>query len=124
LSVDVFAGFTDDEPDILVTPHSETLAGFESWRTTLWGAERVRALGAVFFPVLAADDLYVWPGQVEAFQKECKRLRANLEVVAVDVDPGNPGSAYGVLVDGRIELRKPEDTDGIHADSLRAAGQR
>jgi hypothetical protein len=82
LSAHVFTRLAGDELDILETPHVETLAGFESWRKTVWGSERVRALGAVFFPVLATDDLYVLPGQVEAFRRECELLRANLEVVA------------------------------------------
>jgi hypothetical protein len=50
--MDVFTSLADDEPNILDTPHSETLAGFESWRTTVWGSERLRALGAAFFPEL------------------------------------------------------------------------
>jgi hypothetical protein len=95
LSVDVFTGFAGDELDILETPHSETLAGFESWRKTVRGSERVRALGAVFFPVLASDDLYVWPGQVEAFQQECELLRANLEVVAWNVARAIPAASVG-----------------------------
>lgn len=121
LSVHVFTGLPDDEPDILETPHSETLAGFESWRTTVWGSGRVRALGAVYFPALATDDLYVLPAQLEAFQQECELLRANLEVVAQDVDPRNPRSAHGVVVDGRIERREPDDA---HAAFVQRVSER
>ncbi|SMD21356.1 hypothetical protein SAMN05660733_06308 [Lentzea albidocapillata] len=56
----------------------EELAGFESWRTEVWGNEAVRALGARFFPVLAENDLYVTPDQVPDFIRETKVLRANL----------------------------------------------
>ena len=121
LSVHVFTRLADDEPDILETPHSETLAGFESWRATVWGSDRVRALGAVYFPTLATDDLYVWPAQVEAFQEECELLRANLEVVARGVDPGNQRSAYGVVNDGRIERREPDDA---HAAFVQRVSER
>jgi len=118
LSVHVFTRSADDEFDILETPHVETLAGFESWRKTVWGSERVRALGAVFFPVLASDDLYVSPGQVEAFGRECELLRANLEVVAQGVDPGNPRSAYGLVVDGKIERREPDDAHAAFVQTV------
>ena len=118
LSVHVFTRLADDEPDILETPHGETLAGFESWRTTVWGSDRVRALGAVYFPALATDDLYVLPAQVEAFQQEGELLRAKLEVVARGVDPGNPRSAYGVVVDGRIERREPGDAHAAFVQTV------
>lgn len=114
----VFTGLADDDPDVLETPHAETLAGFESWRTTVWGSDRVRALGAVFFPALATDDLYVWPAQLEAFQQECELLRANLEVVAQGVDPRNPRSAYGLAVDGRIERREPDDAHAAFVQTV------
>lgn len=117
----VFTQLAGDEPDILETPHSETLAGFESWRTTVWGSDRVRALGAVYFPALATGDLYVRPAYVEAFQQECELLRANLEIVAQGVDPGIPRSVHGVVVDGRIERREPDDA---HATFVQRVSER
>ena len=94
---------------ILDVPHSRTLAGFESWRTSVWGSERVRSLGATFFPQLAAGDLYVEPGQIEQLQAECALLRANLEIVAAGVDPRNPRGVHGAVIDGRVERREAED---------------
>ena len=33
-------------------------AGFENWRTRVWGSSQVRALGAKYFPRLAETDLH------------------------------------------------------------------
>lgn len=82
---------------------------------------RLSAASWVFFSVLASDDLYVSPGDVEVFQQECALWRANLDVVAAGVDPGNPRSVYGVVVDGRIERREPDDP---HAAFVQTVSQR
>ena len=58
------------------------LAGFESWRTKVWGSEAVRGLGAQFFPQLAESDLYVAPDQVQSFIEECALLRGSLSLIA------------------------------------------
>src|SRR5579859_3458322 len=89
LSVDVFLVGDDGKDDLQEVPAgSSDLAGFERWRTVVWGSEATRALGAKFFPVLAEDDwLRVEPAQVADFQAECVLLRSNLEVVAPSADP-------------------------------------
>jgi hypothetical protein len=88
LRVDVFVVDEDGEMQVLDTPDGcQDLAGFENWRTKVWGSEPVRALGARFFPVLAEGDLAVEPDQVPDFLKECARLRAGLDaIVAADPD--------------------------------------
>lgn len=68
--------FLDDPPD------GRDMAGFESCRTRLWGAEPVRALGARYFPQLATDNLYVEPEDVEDFLAECELLRPHVAVLA------------------------------------------
>ncbi|MEJ3651768.1 hypothetical protein WEH80_02010 [Actinomycetes bacterium KLBMP 9759] len=88
LSVDVFVVGADGERRWLdVSEGSSDLAGFESWRTGVWGAEVVRSLGAHFFPVLADADLYVEPAQVPAFLCECALLRENLEEIVAGTRP-------------------------------------
>ncbi|MWA12454.1 hypothetical protein [Streptomyces sp. BA2] len=83
LSVDVFVIGEDGGRHVLDTPEgANDLAGFESWRTRVWGSDAVRALGAWFFPVLADSDLWIAPGQVPDFRRECALLRANLERIA------------------------------------------
>lgn len=119
LSVEVFTRNAEGEEVTLETPHSETLAGFESWRRTVWGAERVRALGAVFLPQLAtSNELYIEAEQVEQFQRECELLRANLELVAQGVDPRNPRSRYFVAVPGRLEAREPDDAHAAFVQTV------
>jgi hypothetical protein len=65
----------DDPPD------GSDLAGFESWRQTVWGGTGARALGARFFPQLDDGDLTVEPADVPAFLVECDLLRDHLEQV-------------------------------------------
>ncbi|MGW1373081.1 hypothetical protein ACWD6P_02220 [Streptomyces sp. NPDC002446] len=87
LSVDVFVVGADGEPQVQDVPDGcSDAAGFESWRTRVWGAEVVRSLGAVFLPVLAEADLQVEPEQVPAFLRECLLLRENLERIAADTE--------------------------------------
>ncbi|MFC1410545.1 hypothetical protein ACEZDG_14855 [Streptacidiphilus sp. N1-1] len=86
--MDVYITTPGGGMEVLEVPEgSSDLAGFESWRHSVWGSDRVQALGAEFFPALATGDLYVEPGEVERFQRECALLRANLETVAGGVDP-------------------------------------
>lgn len=73
--------FVYDEPGklrLLDDPEDGSdMAGFESSRTRLWGSEPARAIGARFFPELAADDLYVQPEDVEDFLAECELMRGH-----------------------------------------------
>lgn len=86
LSVDVFVVGDDGKWDVLDVPEGcSDLAGFESWRRTVWGSEAVRSLGARFFPVLASEDiLEIWPGELSAFVEECALLRSNLGLISRD----------------------------------------
>ncbi|MFB7454869.1 hypothetical protein [Streptomyces sp. NPDC056194] len=88
LSVDVFVVGGNGKIDVLDTPEGcSDLAGFESWRTSVWGSEAVRSLGASFFPVLANEDLTVFPDHVTDLLAECAVVRNNLEAVAPSIDP-------------------------------------
>ena len=83
LTVEVFVREPDGKLRILDVPddvyHS---GGFESWRTTVWGSEPVRSLGARFLPVLAERDLYVEAGQVAEFLGEVGLLHTQLDEIA------------------------------------------
>lgn len=84
LSVDVYVEDADGTmQQVLDTPEGASdLAGFESWRTTIWGSQAVRSLGARFFPQLAVGDLHVTAGQLPDFIEECAQLRRNLPLIA------------------------------------------
>lgn len=65
-------------------PYGESLAGFESTRTRLWGSAATRALGARFLPRLDGDDLTVEPDEIDDFLAECAALRPHLDRLAED----------------------------------------
>lgn len=82
LLVEVFVREPDGGIRILDVPDDVYQSGgFESWRTTVWGSEFVRSLGARFLPVLAEQDLYVEAGDVPEFQREVALLRSRLDEV-------------------------------------------
>lgn len=83
LLVHTFVYDADGGRDFLDDPeHGETLAGFESTRTRLWGGEAIRALGSRFFARLRDDDLYVEPGDIDDFLAECDVLRPHVDHLA------------------------------------------
>ncbi|MER7759709.1 hypothetical protein [Streptomyces sp. NPDC097619] len=95
LSVDVFVVGDDGQVHVLDVPEGGSdLAGFERWRTSVWGNENVRSLGASFFPVLASDDLRVPPHRVREFLTECALIRGNLDAVAPRTDPSKTHAEY------------------------------
>jgi hypothetical protein len=61
-------------------------AGFENWRTQVWGSPLVRALGAKYFPRLDGADLCFDAGEAAAFLGECALLREHLDAIAAAVD--------------------------------------
>ncbi len=74
--------FTDDP---LPEKPGHALAGFESWRTTVWGSEAAKRRGARFLPQLADGDLYVEPEDLSAFADECTRLLEEVGGFATEV---------------------------------------
>lgn len=115
LSVDVFVVGQDGRVDVLDVPEgSSDLAGFERWRTSVWGSDAVRSLGATFFPTLATDDLKVFPDQVTDFLSECSLIRSNLEVVAPRSDPSKSHAEYIRQISER--LRNIEEAAGRARD--------
>jgi hypothetical protein len=84
LLVHTFVYDADGGHDFLEDPeHGETLAGFESTRTRLWGGEGIRAAGSFrFFPRLRNGDLYVEHCHIDDFLAECEALRPHLDHLA------------------------------------------
>ncbi|MFD8321393.1 hypothetical protein [Kitasatospora purpeofusca] len=108
LLVKTFVVDEDGKMNLLDVPEgSSDLAGFERWRTSVWGSEAVRSLGATFFPVLADSDLTVMPDQVADFLDECALIRSNLGLVAPSADPAKSHAEYVRQISER--LRHVED---------------
>ncbi|MEU5438941.1 hypothetical protein AB0G73_37200 [Streptomyces sp. NPDC020719] len=95
LLVHVFVDAADGTRDYLDAPDgvSDT-AGFERWRTTVWGSPVVRALGAQFFPRLADGDLYVEPAEVCPFLDECVLLACHVPLIVAGMDPGRTAEEH------------------------------
>jgi hypothetical protein len=61
--------------------HSQELAGFESWRTSVWGSEAVRRLGLQLLPSLAEGDLYASDDLLDRLDIEVRQLQESLRLV-------------------------------------------
>ncbi|MFF4794459.1 hypothetical protein ACFY2M_32935 [Streptomyces sp. NPDC001276] len=105
LSVDVFVVGADGERQVQDVPDGcSDSAGFESWRTRVWGSQVVRSLGASFFPVLAGADLQVDPEQVPAFLRECLLLRENLEKIVAGTEPVRTTTDHRDAISDRLAI--------------------
>jgi hypothetical protein len=115
LAVRTFIVRTSGETETLPeAPDASELAGFENWRTEVWGSAAVRALGVTIFPQLAVGDLYVMPGrQLNDFRRECRLLRAHLDEIADAVDLSSP---RGITVTATGAIRP-----GGNRETMRAA---
>ncbi|MFJ4776383.1 hypothetical protein [Streptomyces sp. NPDC088762] len=83
LLVHTFVYDADGRHDFLEDPeYGDTLAGFESTRTRLWGSAVMRDLGSRFFPRLDGDDLYVEGDEIDDFLAECESIRHHLDNLA------------------------------------------
>lgn len=103
LLVDVFVIGDDGQTRLLDVPVGcSDMAGFESWRRTVWGSEVLRSLGARYFPALADGDLTVAPEQVSDFLAECALVRRNLASVAPRREPGAWDEGYVRQVSERL----------------------
>ncbi|MFD7596348.1 hypothetical protein ACFV6D_25345 [Kitasatospora sp. NPDC059812] len=103
LLVDVFTADENGESRFLDVPKgSSDLAGFESWRTTVWGSDTVRSLGARFFPQLAGDDLRVPTEDVPEFIEEVLLLQRNIESIAAHMDSPKPVAQRVDEIAGRL----------------------
>ena len=94
-------------------PDASEPAGFENWRTEVWGSAAVRALGATIFPQLAVRDLYVMPGrQLNDFRRECRLLRAHLDEI---VDAVGLTSQQGITITKTGVIRPDETREALQA---------
>jgi len=65
-----------------------TLAGFESWRTSVYGSSGVQRRGARFLPELAHTDLFVEGAELAEFIAECTTLLSDVDALALETGVG------------------------------------
>ncbi|TKA08352.1 hypothetical protein [Actinacidiphila oryziradicis] len=100
-----------------VPPESSDMAGFEIWRTVVWGSEAVRSLGARFLPRLADGDCEVAPDQVQDFLTECALVREKLALIALRMDPARSREHHmyevGIRLDNFVDAgRRAQQAGG------------
>ncbi|BDM81772.1 hypothetical protein [Acaryochloris marina] len=61
------------------------MAGFESYRTQLWGAQSLIRRGARYFPQLNDGDLFVYPEELDLFAAECHMIYADSVAIAQEI---------------------------------------
>lgn len=115
LRVDVFTVRDDDDFVVLDVPKGVSdLAGFESWRRTVWGSDAVRSLGAEFLPRLKREsEVRIAPHEVPGFMDEVTLLQNNLELIATRQEDAGKSFVQNVY---EIESR----LNNIHAAAQRA----
>jgi len=64
----------------------QTLAGFESYRTKLYGSEAAKQLGLVILPKLATQDLNISGEEVAQLQAEAELILQDVEKFAEQTD--------------------------------------
>ncbi|MEU3733289.1 hypothetical protein AB0E81_28415 [Streptomyces sp. NPDC033538] len=78
--------------------------GFESWRTTVWGSDLVRSLGARLLPVLAERDLEVEHEQVPDLLREVALLRSHLDRIATGTDRPRSVREHRDQIEDRLRI--------------------
>ena len=61
------------------------VAGDESCRKTLWGSQSLTDRHAKYFPQLVADDLHVYPCDLDAFAEECQMVNEEAATIALEI---------------------------------------
>ncbi len=69
-----------------MTETGAELAGFEAWRSSVYGSAAVRERGSHFLPQLARADLVLEGDDLIAFQKECAVLLRDVVDVSSDLN--------------------------------------
>lgn len=98
----------EDEKMILQEPkkHSETMAGGEAWRTSVYGSDLAKKLGLTLLPILAVKDIYAKGAHVN-------KLKAEAEVIM------NEAAAFAEQA-GLDEDYVREKVDNIRKACIRA----
>ena len=84
LVIDLFDPASGDYAYLNAVEHDA--AGFERYRSALWGARALKERGARFFPQLNHGDLFVYPADLDAFTAECQMILGDAAAIADEAD--------------------------------------
>lgn len=82
---DPITGALIDEP---MNEPGATLAGFEVWRTSVYGSPAVQRRGARYLPTLAQTDLLIEGNDLAEFIAECTTLLGDVDALARETQVG------------------------------------
>jgi hypothetical protein len=86
---------TDDDWEFVDEPdHSRELAGFESWRTNVWGSPIVISLGCTILPQLRRHNLYCAGDDVRRLLDDTQCILDHLSIIAQATDNLEETIAY------------------------------
>ena len=105
-------------------------AGFESWRTEVWGSRQVRALGGELFQRLTSGNpVRIQAHEVARFQHECALVREHLDTICDAVDLSrhhglsvNP--ATGQVISPRASRERFRQLVDLHLANIEDAARR
>jgi hypothetical protein len=106
-------GYTEDP---LPEESGWHMAGFEAWRTLVWGSEAAKKRGARFLPQLAEGNLSVYPEDLPAFAEECRRLLEDVEAFAHEVGMSSEVVAWRLQNFLRAVERAAPEVGGVCID--------
>lgn len=90
---------------------ASNLAGFESWRSEVWGSPAVAKRGAVFLPRLREGNLFVPAKHFGEFRAECAALLQDVAGLSQELGFGDGGVVIAArlqnLVDA-VDVADPE----------------
>ena len=83
--------YRDDDHGFVYVPCPEienyTAAGFECYRSQVWGSQSLIRRGAIFLPQLRTKDLFVPLDQFTSFRKELTMVASNAVCIASEIWP-------------------------------------
>jgi hypothetical protein len=90
-------------------PYSEH-AGFESWRTDVWGSASAKRLGLRLLPSLAAGDIFASGADLEALALEVDLVQSSLRDIVDEL------LATGVHIVWRSDVQPGVDMKNVSVD--------
>ena len=89
---------TNEQVVLVPTPPRNDLAGFETWRRTVYGCVTMRQLGLQLLPSLAERNIMAEGEDLAQLRREVEIVLANLPAIAVDAAAPRKRLVLGLFV--------------------------